>query len=134
MSPTTTQAFKAKSGPKSLASARKPKVVRVTVELPETFIRLLQTKASLSRWTDWSADAKAIPPTMDAGSILAWLVLQEARGQHENAIHAATPMEWRMAGGPELVHTERRVYEVDPDGTRHLVGGFELVAKPEDAQ
>jgi hypothetical protein len=48
---------------------------------------------------------------LDAGSIVAWLVLMEARGQTEMLIHAATPMMWRTAEGPEMVHEERRVYQ-----------------------
>jgi hypothetical protein len=46
------------------------------------------------------------------------LILQEARGAVEDQIHASTPMMWRDADGPLLIHDERRVYE---DGK--LIGG-----------
>ena len=50
-------------------------------------------------------------PELDAGAIVGWLALQEARGATEEQIHAATPVMWRDSEGPELIHGERRVYE-----------------------
>lgn len=89
------------------------KKVRVTLELPERFIRLLNAKATLSGWTKWLADSDKTPPELDAGDLVAWLILQEARGAPENDIHMATPMMWRDCNSPELIHDERRVYDDD---------------------
>jgi hypothetical protein len=91
--------------------SRPTKRVRVTIELPESFIRLLNAKAVLKGWTKWSQDDDD-PPEMDAGDIVAWLVLMEGRGALEDQIHQATPMMWR-AGGPEIIHAERRVIETE---------------------
>jgi len=85
------------------------KRVRVTVELPASFVRILQAKAELSGWIKW-ANGCVKPPEMDAGSILAWLVLMEARGAPEEQIHVATPIMWR-AEGPIIIHEERKVFE-----------------------
>lgn len=84
------------------------KRVRVTLELPESFVRLLQAKAQLAGWTKW-ATVEEPPPEMDAGSIVAWLILMEARGAREAEINAATPMMWRGSDGPDLIHGERKV-------------------------
>ena len=89
------------------------KRVRITLELPSSFLRLLNAKATLKGWTrhDPRNDNNEIAPELDAGGILAWLVLMEARGGIEEEIHACTPMMWRTDGCPELIHDERRVYE-----------------------
>lgn len=101
------------------------KRVRVTLELPNSFIRLLNAKAHLQGWTKWSPSNHAgdeLPPEMDAGAIIAWLVLQEARGITEAQIHASTPMMWRTCEGPEVIHEERRVYE-----GQNIIAGPHLV-------
>lgn len=95
------------------------KTVRVTLELPSSFINLLNAKATLSGWTKLATGDDH--PELDAGSIVAWLVLNEARGSIEAEIHAATPMMWRDSECPELIHEERRVYE---DG--ELISGPQL--------
>lgn len=89
------------------------KRVRITLELPSSFLKLLNAKATLRGWTnhDPRNDSDKIVPQLDAGSIVAWLVLMEARGGTEELIHASTPMIWRTDGCPELIHEERRVYE-----------------------
>ena len=86
------------------------KRVRVTVELPESFIRLLNAKAGLQGWVDWLPDSpgESYPRELDTGAVLAWLILLEARGELEERIHAATPVMWR-SGGPILIHAERKV-------------------------
>lgn len=101
------------------------KMVKVTLELPESFIRLLGAKASLSNWTRWrpNSTSEGLPPEMDAGSVLAWLVVQEARGEHPEAIDASIPPMWRGDDGPKLDHSERKVYEIQPDGTHRYIGG-----------
>ena len=103
------------------------KTVRVTLELPNSFLRLLNAKADLAGWTRWGKEEDN-PPELDAGSIVGWLVLMEARGQTEALQHAATPMMWRMAGGPEVVHSERRVYEQGK-----LISGPNLEARGADS-
>ncbi len=91
------------------------KKVRITLELPESFIKLLNAKAQLSNWQRlMTGDEPA--PELDAGSIIAWLTLLEARGAPENDIHAATPIMWRDANAPLVIHDERRVYI---DGVLH---------------
>lgn len=101
------------------------KTVRVTLELPNRFVALLMAKANLSGWNRWLPDCPEGEhlPQLDAGDIVAWLVALEARGATEEVIHAATPMEWRNAA-PELIHTERRVYQ---DGQQ--IAGPKLVLR-----
>lgn len=90
------------------------KTVRITLELPSSFLNLLNVKATLAGWTKYTHDApepRVNRDTLDAGGIIGWLVLMEACGHHETLQHASTPMMWRQAGGPEVIHEERRVYE-----------------------
>lgn len=82
--------------------------VRVTVELPMSFIRLLGCKARLSDWNQAAIGEKA--RELDSGDVLAWLIYLEARGIRESEIHALTPLMWRN-GGPELIHEERKVID-----------------------
>lgn len=91
------------------AKIKTEKRVRVTVELPEGFIRLLAAKAGLSKWKERALGEHG-ESQLDSGDVLAWLILLEARGAYENDIHALTPMMWRN-GGPELIHDERKVIE-----------------------
>jgi len=93
------------------AKEKTKKRVRVTLELPESFVRLLGVKAGLSNWKDRAMGDAGERSYLDAGDIVAWLVYLEARGAPENEIHALTPMMWRDSEGPELVHEERRVIE-----------------------
>lgn len=86
-----------------------PKRVQVTIELSESFIRILNAKAHLSNWTRW-VTKKGKPPALDAAGILAWLILMEARGGLESDIRKATPPMWQE-GGPKLIHTARKVFE-----------------------
>lgn len=105
------------------------KSVRVTLELPNSFLKLLNAKATLKGWfkldpsIDHGDDAEC--PELDAGAIVAWLVLMEARGGTPEQIHACTPMMWRQAGGPELVHDERRVYQGG-----NQIAGPKLILEP----
>jgi hypothetical protein len=86
--------------------AQKIRAVRITFELPVSFIRLLDAKVQMQGWHNTAlGDGKE----MDPAGILALLALMEARGAPEDQIHASTPLMWRTAGGPELVHNERRV-------------------------
>ncbi len=82
------------------------KRVTITLELSESFIRLLQAKCQLSEWTRWEENGRQI----DTGAVLCLVVLGEARGATEEQIWAKTPMEWR----PHIaaIHEERKVLEV----------------------
>lgn len=96
------------------------KKIRITIELPGNYIKLLNAKCQLSGYMQWMTGGEDDnPPQLDAGAILSLLVLCEARGAPEADIHAATPMEWRN-GGPVLIHEERRVYDND---TGEQLGG-----------
>jgi hypothetical protein len=83
--------------------------VRVTVELPVSFVRLLEMKAGICAWKEKVEGGKE--HGLDVGEVLAWLIYLEARGAHEEEIHALTPMMWRQSGGPELIHSERKVID-----------------------
>jgi len=90
---------------------RSEKRVRITIELPNSFLRLLAAKASFKGWSKWIEDGED-EPQMDAAGIVAFLVYMEARGAHEALVHARTPLMWRT-GGPEIIHEERRVIEAE---------------------
>ena len=83
----------------------------MTLELPESFVRLLGAKAGLSNWKNRVMGGGGERCHLDAGDIVAWLVYLEARGAYENEIHALTPMMWRDCESPVLIHEERRVIE-----------------------
>lgn len=104
---------------------RLKKMVKVTVELPESFIRLLGAKANLSDWPRWHPKAfkAGKAPQMDAASVLAWIVVLEARGELPDVIDASIPPMWADEDGPKLDHSERKVYEIQPDGTPRYIGG-----------
>lgn len=90
------------------ASEEKKQVrVRITLELSESFLKLLGAKASFCQWKEKAA-GDVHPGELDAGDVLAWLVYLEGRGAPENQIHVLTPMMWRI-DGPVLIHEERKV-------------------------
>jgi len=82
------------------------KRVRLTLEVDSHFVKLLQANCQLSGLL--SED----PKRMDPKSVLAVIVLGEARGMLEEQIHAQTPLEWRPH--IEAIHSERKVTEL-PD-------------------
>ena len=100
------------------------KCVRITLELPNSFVGLLSAKAGLSRWKDKAMGDAGERSHFDAGDIVAWLVMLEARGVTEEEIHVLTPMMWRDSEGPVLIHEERRVYQ---DGVQISPAPKELV-------
>jgi hypothetical protein len=84
--------------------AKMLKRVRVTVELPASFVGMLDTSMHMKAATEDDISK------LDAAGILAWMVLMEARGATPEQIHAMTPPAWRDSDSPEMVHEERRVY------------------------
>lgn len=90
-------------------SSKPAKCVQITLELPEAFIRLLHSTAQLRGYYKWKGHD--LPPKLTPADLIAWLVLLEARGETEEGIHAATPLEWRDAESPKVIHSERKVYE-----------------------
>ncbi len=98
-------------GTRAVAHGRRPMAKRVTItlELSESFVRLLQAKCQLSGFTRWQDQDQ----TLDTGGVLCLVVLGEARGATEEQIWAKTPLEWR----PHIaaVHEERKVLEENDD-------------------
>jgi|PlaIllAssembly_1097288.scaffolds.fasta_scaffold89356_3 hypothetical protein len=84
------------------------KKVRITLELENGFIKLLNAKCQLDGAIH-SAMKGDPSRQLDPAEVLAMLVLAEARGGTEEQIHAMTPHEWRSE--INLIHEERRVYE-----------------------
>ena len=98
-----------------------PKTVRITLELQNGFIKLLNAKCQLDGVIQ--SAMKGDPQLqLDPAEVLAMLVLAEARGGTEAQIHAMTPHEWRSE--ISLVHDERRVYE----GSKQIAGPKLLTA------
>ncbi len=93
------------------------KRVRVTIELPSRFVRLLQASCEMKGLLPRENSTEK--QELDAVELLAALVLGEARGATELQLSMlVTPM-WRERDlEPMLIHEERRVY----DGER-LVSG-----------
>lgn len=84
------------------------KRVRLTIEVDEQFIRLLnaniQLTAAARGWLLDTDEASHITPPQ----VLGLLVLMEARGGHPEEIAAKTPFMWRP--NIDVIHEERRVY------------------------
>jgi hypothetical protein len=84
------------------------KRVRVTVEVDQSFLRLLQANIELTRnvrgWLHRDEDAGDIT----ASQVLGLLVYMEARGGFPEQIGASTPFMWRP--NIDVIHDERRVY------------------------
>ena len=80
------------------------KKVRVTVELPASFVGMLDVSMHMKAMTEDDISR------LDAAGILAWMVLMEAKGATPEQIHAMTPPAWRDEKSPSMVHEERRVY------------------------
>lgn len=77
------------------------KKVRITLEVDEHFVRLLQANCHLQGLVGEE------PKRMDPMHVLAVVALGEARGASETQIHLQTPNEWRPH--IEAVHSERQV-------------------------
>lgn len=82
------------------------KRVRITLEIDESFVRMLQVKCEFTGVVGWLAGADN-PPKLDLAGVLALIVLAEARGETTVVIDMATPPEWR--GSIEAVHELREV-------------------------
>lgn len=80
--------------------------VRITLELDQTMVRLLNANLQLSGKTKWLTGADH-PPQLDAAGVVALVALAEARGATEEVVHAATPIQWRPH--IQAIHEERRV-------------------------
>ena len=79
------------------------KRVRITLEVDEHFVRLLQAKCQLKGWLGDDS------PELDTGGVLCVLVLGEARGGTEMQILEKTPPIWRPHVA--VIHGERKVIE-----------------------
>lgn len=87
------------------------KKVRVTVELDEHFVRLLNANVGLSKWGEIPlGGGEEMQRQHTASEALAVVVLAEARGATEEQVHIVTPMEWR--NNIRAVHELREVEEV----------------------
>lgn len=82
-----------------------PKKVRITLELDSDFIKRLNIQVGLGIINQIKEGLEQAPY-----QLLGWLVLQEAKGAHENEIAASIPTGNR-ADCPNIIHAERRVYE-----------------------
>lgn len=84
--------------------------VRITLELDQTMVRLLNANLQLSNKMRWLTGADD-PPPLDALAVVGLVALAEARGATEEEVHAATPTEWR----PHIraIHEERKVLSGD---------------------
>ena len=80
------------------------KRVRLTIEVDSHFVKMLHANVQLSGLLNEE------PKRMDPKSVLAVIVLGEARGALEEQIHAQTPIEWRPH--IEAIHSERKVTEI----------------------
>ena len=78
------------------------KRVRVTIELSQSFLRLLNANVSLN-------GGIVSDRPLTAHAVLTRVVLAEARGATEEQVHLIIPPEWRP--DIEAVHAERRVIE-----------------------
>lgn len=78
------------------------KRVRVTIELSQTFVRLLQANVELG--------AGLVPAhAQDPTGVLARAVYAEARGAYEHQVALIVPPEWRAH--LDVIHEERKVIE-----------------------
>lgn len=84
------------------------KRVRVTIEVDEHFVRLLQACCQLKGLLGDK------PKRRDPMCVLAVLVLGESRGATEAQVREKIPIEWRSH--LEAIHSERRVREVPDEG------------------
>jgi hypothetical protein len=102
------------------------KKVRLTLEVDDQFIRLLNANVNLSG--AMMSTLKGDPTRqLSPKEVLAIMVLGEARGATEEQLHAALPLEWRS--NLELIHSERQVYQDGklisaPAGTRKFIQDF----------
>lgn len=102
------------------------KKVRITLELDDQFIRLLNANVNLSG--AMMSSLKGDPTRqLSPKEVLAIMVLGEARGATEEQLHAALPLEWRS--NLELIHSERQVFQDGklisaPTGTRKFAQDF----------
>lgn len=84
------------------------KRVRVTLEISQSFLRLLRANIEMTKavrgWLFNNDDAGDITPSQ----VLGLLVYMEARGGTTEQIAASTPFMWRP--DIDVIHDERRVY------------------------
>lgn len=78
------------------------KRVRVTLELSQSFVRLLNANIDLN-----GGILPSLP--LDPAQVLARAVLGEARGAYSSQVDLIIPPEWRP--DIDVVHEERRVAE-----------------------
>ena len=87
---------------KRAVEQKQEKVVEITLRLDSQFVRLLNANAGLS--------GGMVPEgQQDPRSILARVVLAEARGAHAEQTAMIIPPEWR--GNIDIVPEKRKVYE-----------------------
>lgn len=80
------------------------KTVRVTLELPSRFVRLLRSQITLSGIHNKDEMAPI--------ELVGLLVCSEALGMAETQIAMSVPIQWRDSEyEPLVIHEERRVYE-----------------------
>lgn len=89
-------------------TSKPDKRVRVTVEVDNSFLRLLsaqiQLDGRLHRHVTGEPEGQ-----LTARDVLAILICAEARGAHEVEVDAIVPYEWRPH--VDIIHEERRVIE-----------------------
>lgn len=107
---------------------KKQQVVQITLQLTGEMSALLNAKATLAGWTKWLTGADD-PPHLDAGAVVALVVLSEARGNLYESTHLATPHEWR--GLIDVVPEERKVFECvfEKEGRKWVMKDSELVGQ-----
>ena len=93
----------------SKKTIEKPKVksVRIALELPVSFIRVMQAKVELSGWSKVGSGES--DRQLDPAGILTLLVCMAARGAFADQIHAAALVMWRDSNGPRVLHDKREV-------------------------
>lgn len=83
------------------------KRVRITIELDEHFIRLLNAQIRIGGYGNCNENYRQHTPAM----ALAVAALYEARGGYPEQVHAQIPHEWRPH--LEVIHDERKVFEAE---------------------
>jgi hypothetical protein len=86
---------------------KKEKSVEITIRLDSQFVRLLNANITLSNVLQKAATGKIEPM-----SVLALLVLGEARGAFPEDTRAKIPSDWQ--GQIDVVPERRRVWEGEP--------------------
>ena len=82
------------------------KSVRVTIELEPSFLKRLDANVVLSSISKKVKEGEELSPDQ----LLAWLILNEAKGVKPEQIDASIPM-MNRSDCPEIISSERRVYE-----------------------